>query len=361
MTDSNKNYCIILCGGIGNRLWPCSRDTKPKQFLDLFGLGSTMLQLTYQRFARFMPKENIYISTFKKYESIVHKQLPNIKNDHIAVEPVQLGTAPSTALTAALIYRTCPDANVIVSPADQIIMKEEDFQKQVLLGLDFVQRTPNFVAMGVNPTRAETSYGYIQAGNNKIDNFFQVKSFTEKPNFSFAQLFCDSGEFYWSTGLFLWNIKTLLAALNQSHPSMVHLIEMINKGKKREDLLEFIADQYPRNLYQAIDMLILEHNTNVYVQHCSFGWADVGGWNNLYDMSQKDKQGNVILESGTELYNSHNNIICMPHNKVLLAEGLENYIIADGGDVLVICPKDDPAMLRRMMTDAIMKYGNKLS
>ena len=356
MKEQNHNYCIILCGGVGSRLWPYSLSKKPKQFLDIFGLGYTMLQLTYKRFESFIPKEHIFISSYRKYIDLIHQQLPNVPDKNIIDEPVQLGTAPSAALTAAIIYTNDKNANVITSPADQMIVGEEDFRKQVLEGLDFVGKSSNFVAMGVPPTHPETSYGYIQAGNDKIGNFAHVKSFTEKPSAQFAQLFCDSGEFYWSTGLFLWGVKTFINNLSEKHPGMSRFIKLVNEGKSSKELHECVEELFPRNVYEALDMAILEHKENVFVQPCTFSWADVGSWDNLYNIAQKDNQGNVCLDSRAELYDCHNNIISLPQGRLLLAKGMKDYIISENDRVLVICPKNDPALLRRMMTDAQIKY-----
>lgn len=359
MYNDKNNYCIILCGGIGNRLWPYSRHRKPKQFLDLLGIGQTMLQTTFNRIKNIIPLKNIFLVTTKYYIDTVKEQLPEVDANNIITEPVSFGTAPATALAATFIYKENPDANILVTPSDQMIVNEMEFRKQIAECLNFVDSSENFVVVGVKPSHPETSYGYIQAGNEKIGNFSKVKSFTEKPNSDFAQMFCESGEFFWSTGLFLFKMKSYLKVYGESHPNLTTLLNLIDKGISREDMIKYINEQYPRTLFQPIDMLILEHCPNVYVKVCTFGWADIGSWNNLYNISQKSTQGNVIINSKVEPYNSHNNIIRV-QDKVVLVKGIENYMIVENENVLVICPKDDTSLLRRMQTDALMKYGDDL-
>ncbi len=358
--SNNNNFCIILCGGVGNRLWPYSRTRKPKQFLDLLNLGMSMLQLTFERVSHLLPKENIFVVATKEYLGLIQEQLPSVRQDHIVIEPVSFGTAPAVALAGVFIYEINPKANIIVTPADQLIINEEVFRSQIVESLDFVEEGNRFVAIGVKPTRPETSYGYIQAGSEVIGNFSKVKTFTEKPNLDFARLFYESGEFYWSTGLFLFNLQSFMNVYAEGHPNVKLLLERIDFGLSHSDIQSFIEEQYPRTLYQPLDMFILENCPDVYLNACSFGWADIGNWNTLYDVSQKDENGNAILNSTTELYESQNNIIRVPQDKVVFVKGLENYLIAENGNVLIICPKDDAALHRRIFTDAKMKYGDRM-
>ncbi len=357
---NENNFCIILCGGMGNRLWPYSRARKPKQFLDLLNLGKSMLQITFDRYSQILPSNNIFIVTQKEFVGLVREQLPSISLRHIISEPVSLGTAPAVALASTFIYETNPHANIIVTPTDQLIFNEDDFRNQITSCLKFVENEERFVVVGVKPHHPETSYGYIQIGKDGIGDFVNVKSFTEKPSLDFARIFCESGEFFWSTGLFLFNIKTYINAYGSTHPNLKLLIERIDFGLSHEDIQKFIEEQYPRTLYQALDMLILEHCPNVYIKVGTFGWADLGNWDNLYDISQKDYNGNAILNSTAELYDSKNNIIRVPQDKVVFVKGLENYLITENGNVLMICPKEDSSLHRRMMTDAKMKYGDKM-
>lgn len=361
MNRNENNFCIILAGGIGSRLWPYSRKKEPKQFIDLFNMGRTMLQLTFDRFKRFLPVENIFVSTFADYVGLVHEQLPELGMSNIVAEPVQLGTAPATALSAAYVQAVNSKANIIVTPADQVIIRDDEFQTQVERGFRFVGETSNFLALGVKATLPETHFGYIQAGEQTSEGFAQVKSFTEKPSLDFAQFFVDSGEFYWSTSLFLSSAGTLCQALEKDYPDISTVSRMIESGASSDDMEAFVRDRFPRNRYQSLDMLILEHNTNVYILPCTFGWRDVGSWGGFYQVAQKDNHGNVVMQPRSTLYNSHNNIIMTRAEKAVLVSDLDGYILIENDDVIMICKKDDSGQIRRIMTDAEMKFGSEVS
>lgn len=356
-----NNFCIILAGGIGSRLWPYSREKKPKQFLDLFGIGRTMLQLTFDRFARFLPTENIYISTFEEYKDIVVEQLPEINSNHIIAEPVQLGTAPAAALTLCHIRQTDANANVIISPADQIVIRDDDFQRQVIHGFSFVESNNTFLVLGVKATTPETLFGYLQAGEQTKEGFAELKSFTEKPSFDFARFFVESGEFYWSTSLFQANVQTFLNALVQPYPDVKKFCSMLDKKCSNKELDTFVRDHFPRNIYQSLDLVILEQNTNVYISPCSFGWRDMGSWQGYYQVSQKDGHGNVVMNARTTFYNSHNNVVLTSPEKIVMASDIDDYLVIENNNVIMICKRDDIAQVRHMMTDAKMKYGNSVS
>lgn len=357
---NNKNYCIILAGGIGSKLWPMSTCAKPKQFLDLFATGRSMLQLTYDRYCRLVPKENIFISTYKDYVSLVREQLPDVTPEQIVAEPLQISTAPATALTLMHIIARNPEANVISAPADQLVFDRNAFEQQIKEGLSFIDRHDDFLAIGIKPTRPATSYGYLQASEESKDGFYKLKSFTEKPNIDFARLFCESGEFYWSTGIFLWNVKTMLQAMRHDYPDIEQMASLI---AERADLGQYAAiatEQYPRIRFQSVDMLILEHHSNVYIAPCTFGWADVGSWKNYYDLQGKDADGNVTDDTRNLLYSCHNNMININSDKVVILQDLEGYMVVENDNIIMVCKKDDPAFVRRIMNDAQMKFGEEV-
>ena len=358
--NKSNNYCIILAGGTGTRLWPYSRSKKPKQFIDLFGIGQSMLQVTYNRFAKFMPAENIFITTFADYTKLVCEQLPDLPQSHIIIEPVQLGTAPATALAAAYIAAINKDATIIISPSDQLIIREDIFQKEVMKGFDFVSKRPDFLVLGEKATTPETTYGYIQAGEQTNDGYATLKSFTEKPAYDFAKFFVESGEFYWSTSLFLCNVQTLIKSLEGDYTRIRTVSKMLSSSTT-DEVENYIRKHFPRNRFQSIDMLILEHNTNVFIGPCSFGWRDVGSWEGFYHISQKDGHGNIIMTPRTTLYNSHNNVVMTSAEKCVLLSDLDGYLVIENEGVIMICKKDDMGQIRRMMTDAIMKYGSTVS
>lgn len=361
MTVTNHNYCIILAGGIGSRLWPYSNQHRPKQFLDLFGTGKTLLQSTHTRFRNILPEENIYISVYEDYVDLVREQLPDISPSQIITEPVQLSTAPAVALTAAMITAKDPDANFMISPADQLILNNEVFKEQVLQGFEFVSTSPNFLVLGVKATTPETCYGYLQAGGQTENGFACVKSFTEKPNLDFARFFVESGEFYWSTGLFMCHNATLFKALEADYPDISSLIDMKRARNNSRQVHTYIREHYPRMRYQSFDMLVLEHNQNVYIEPCTFGWRDIGSWMDFYQISLKDGEGNVTMGANATMYNCKNNVVVIPSGKIVLLQDLENYLVIEKDNLIMICKKDDLAQIRRMMTDAEVKYGTSLT
>lgn len=353
-----NNYCIILAGGVGSKLWPMSHSKMPKQFLDLFQRGRTMLQMTYDRYARIVPRENIFVSTYKDYVDIVKEQLPDLDETQIVAEPLQISTAPAIALTLMHIIARNPDANVVSAPSDQLITDMDAFESQIKDGFRFVADTKNFLAVGIKPTRPATSYGYLQAGEEEQGGFLRVKSFTEKPDIDFANLFCESGEFYWNTGIFLWNVHTMLDALGDSYPEIRRIAKMTSLSLKAEEVARIAADMYPRIRFQSIDILILEHNFNVFIQPSTFGWADVGSWKNYYDLQQKDRNGNVVRDSRTMLYASKDNLIRVSAGKIAIVHGLEGYMLVENDKMLLLCKKDDPTLVRRIKNDAQMMFGD---
>ena len=361
MSNTSNNYCIILAGGVGSRLWPFSSQSKPKQFLDLLGTGESMLQTTYKRFAKFLPKENVFISTYENYADLVHEQLPEVPESRIIIEPVQLSTAPAIALTASYVAAECEDANFIISPADQMVLRNDTFCEQVKLGFDFVGKTPCFLVLGIKATSPETCYGYLQAGEEQENGFVSVKSFTEKPNSEFARFFVESGEFYWSTSLFMCSAKTLFKALENDYPDISTVVDMLRNKDEKETVLSYVRDHYPRTPFQSIDMLILEHNKNVFIEPCTFGWQDVGSWQDFYRISLKDNQGNVLVGANATFYNCEDNVVVIPNGKIVLLQDLKGYLVVEKDNCLLICKKDDTSQIRRMMTDAEVKFGNSLS
>lgn len=344
MTKSN-NYCVIMAGGIGSRFWPYSRKSKPKQFLDFFGTGRTLLQQTFDRYSKIVPKENIFVATNSQYEELVKEQLPQLDKEQILPEPARRNTAPCVAWASYHIQKMNPDANIIVAPADHLILKEDEFIEAIDKGLDFVAQSPQLLTLGIKPNRPETGYGYIQIADEKQGEFFKVKTFIEKPQLEFAEVFVESDEFYWNSGIFLWKASTVLDAF---HTHMPEMYEKVMTGNK-----EF--ESWP-NI--SIDYGIMEKAENVYVQLCNFGWADLGTWGSLHEASPKDQNKNVIIKGNTLLYNCNNNIIAMPEGKLAVLQGLEDYLVADTKNVLLICRKDDESTIRRYVNDVQIKLGD---
>ena len=359
MKEQDLNYCVILAGGIGSRLWPVSRKEKPKQFLDWFGVGRTLLQQTYDRFRNIIDPDHIFIVTNEHYADLVAEQLPEANPNRILKEPIRRNTLPSVAWATACIERLCPQARVIVSPADQLILQENNFDEDVLKGLDFVGRMDCLLTMGVKPTRPDVGYGYIQAHEEIQEGVFsRVKSFTEKPALEFAKVFMESGEFFWNTGLFLYSINAMMKSIYDLVPDYRDsLTEAM--GQLDDDLIRCVPAHFDTLPNLSLDYGILEKSENVYVQICDFGWADLGSWYSLHNDTQHDTKDNVLLNTEALLYNSEGNVICLPKGRIAVIDGLKGFVVAEKDNILMICPKDDNAALRRMMTDAQMELGEE--
>ncbi len=349
-----------MAGGKGKRLWPCSREGCPKQFLDFFSTGRTLLQYTFDRIARFIPVENILISTIGEYVHMVEEQVPELPKRNILSEPIARNTAPSVAWATHRISLSDPGARIVVVPSDQAVFKEDVFVDNLVRGLDFVGANDCVLSMGVRPTRPEPGYGYIQAGSpTEEDNVFRVKSFTEKPDRAFAQVFMESGEFYWNTGLFLANARHMRNALEKSLPMVLRNIGEsggLQRGIEME--LAFIADNYPSYPNLSIDHALLDKGDNVHVMVCDFGWADLGMWHSIYESMSKADGDNVVVGSQVVMEESKNNIIKLPHDHVGVINGLDGYIVAEKGNVLLICRKEDSsALIRKYVNEVEDRFG----
>lgn len=351
------NYCLILAGGIGSRLWPMSRKGLPKQFLDVFGTGRTMLQDTYDRFLRFMPADHIFISTNVDYLPYVYEQLPQVDDKHILEEPLRRGTLASVAWGTVFIKTLDAEANIIVSPADQLILNEDRFRDDVMKSLEFVAQGNRLVVMGIHPTRPETGYGYIQMSDTAPEgDFNHVKTFTEKPAREFAEIFLHDGSFLWNTGIFLFSANAMLDNISRLVPEYQLEMPKMMADAKAEDP-KFLPEFFSVLPKLNVDMGIMEKSDNVYVYESHFGWADLGTWNTLEVYQRCDKNGNLMLDSEALLHNCKNNIIRLPKGQTAVISGLHDYAVVQQGDVLMICPKEDLAAQRRLMTEAQTQLG----
>ncbi|MBR1688560.1 MAG: mannose-1-phosphate guanylyltransferase [Prevotella sp.] len=362
MTVSNDNYCVVLAGGRGRRLWPCSRDKYPKQFVDFFGTGRTQLQQTVDRFARILPMENIIVCTNKEYAPLVRQQLPDLHEENLMIEPVNRNTAPSVAWADMRICRRNPKANVIVTPSDQFVLNEEAFVSNITEGFDFVRQNDILLTMGVKPTRPEPGYGYIQQGDADatMADVYRVKSFTEKPEREFAQMFMDSGEFLWNTGLILSNARYLNDCFRQLFPDVLHRFDNTRTDYTIEQEMAFVNENYPSYPNMSIDQGVLERCDNVYVMRCDFGWADLGTWHAIYECMRKSETDNVVIDSTVMLEEAHGNVIKLAPGRLGVINGLDGYIIAEKDNVLLICKKgDSSALVRKYVNEVQIKYGEE--
>lgn len=346
---SNINYyCVIMAGGIGRRFWPYSRKALPKQFLDFFGTGRTLLQQTYDRYKQIIPPENIYITTHRDYKELVKNLLPEVDKSRLIVEEERRNTAPAIAYASHVIQKVNPDATIVVAPSDHLILKMDEFKQAILKGMEFASHSGKLLTLGIKPSYPETGYGYIQIDEKEKDNFYKVKTFIEKPAREFAEVFVQSNEFYWNSGIFIWHVNTILQAFHEMMAEVCPRVEC--------DTPDFSA--CPNS---SIDYSIMEKANNVYVQLCDFGWADIGTWGSLYDASPKDENRNVIVNSNTLLYNCKENIILMPGDKLAVIQDLEGYLVVERGNALLICKKDDQNAIRKFVNDVEMKFGEKYS
>ena len=360
----NNNFCIIMAGGVGSRFWPLSRHHKPKQFLDTLGTGRTFLQQTFDRYIKFIPVENIIVVTNVKFKDFVIEQLPELKEEQILFEPLRRNTAPCLAYAAYKIRTKVPNANLIVTPSDHLILKEDEFIQQIKNGLNFVNSNDALITLGIKPNRPETNYGYIQVKKKSefdaLDNLYKVKTFTEKPDAQMAQIFIDSGEFYWNSGIFICSLGTIVKALDEHLPNVASLF---NKGERlynTPDEVHFIKKAYSECQTISIDYGIMEKAKNVYVLTADFGWSDMGSWTTLYENRSKDENGNAISGENILTYDTSNCIVNINSGKITVLQGLEGYIIADSDDIFMICKREDEDQIKKFVTDVRMKKGDSL-
>jgi mannose-1-phosphate guanylyltransferase len=356
----NNNYCIIMAGGVGSRFWPFSRNERPKQFLDFFGTGRSLLQLTFDRMRHLMPAENILIVSNIIYKDLILEQLPEIKSDQVLLEPNRRNTAPCIAYAVNRIKAMTDKANIIVAPSDHLILKETDFLNTLREGLDFVEKNNNLLTLGIKPIRPETGYGYIQIEDG-ADDLRKVVTFTEKPNAELAQVFFETGEFLWNSGIFLWNLQTIDSAFNTLLPDVATRFnagkEFFNTPKEQE----FIDQMYTSCPNISIDYGIMEKAKDVYVLRSDFGWTDLGTWGSLYEISPKDDNLNVTLKCNSVLYESEENIIALPSEKLAVIHDLKGYIVAEADNVLLICKRENEQNIRQYVNDINVQFEGKYS
>lgn len=360
MKESSNNYCVILAGGKGRRLWPCSREERPKQFVDFFGAGRTGLQQTYDRFARIMPAENIYVNTNEEYADMVREQLPQLAADHLLAEPIHRGTAPSVAWAVHRIMHVDGGARIAVTPSDLTIIGDGCFGECMARGFDFVAHSDCVLAMGVKSTRPEPGYGYIQMGDQMQDGVFRVKSFTEKPERDFARVFMESGEFFWNTGMFLMSVRRAVECFDGLLPVVLRGYDTMHPVYDWREENAFVHENFPSYPNMSLDFGLLEKTEHVCVMDCSFGWADLGTWHSIYEAMHKGEGDNVVLDTDATIDNAHGNVIKLPKGRLAVVSGLDGCIVAEQGNVLLICRKEDSsANIRRLINEIQLKQGNE--
>jgi mannose-1-phosphate guanylyltransferase len=357
---TENNYCIIMAGGIGSRFWPMSTRKFPKQFLDILETGRTMIQQTYDRILQMIPKENIYIITNSEYVALSQEQLPEIPAENIIGEPMMKNTAACNIYMANKIAAKNPNANLIVLPADHLILKEKSFIEKVNLAFDLVSKNDYLITLGITPTRPDTGYGYIQfQEDGKKSDHYKVKTFTEKPNLEIAKTFLESGDFLWNAGIFVWNVNSIGRAFEKYLPEMAQLFGACEYNTEKE--YEYIETIYPKIAKISIDNGILEKAKNVYVIPANLGWSDLGTWTSIYENAKKDADNNAVKSKHILTYNSKGNIVRLKNkNKAAIIDGLQNYIIIDTEKALLICPKENDQSIKDYVLDLKnFKKGDK--
>ena len=355
----SNTFCVIMAGGIGSRFWPLSKTSSPKQFLDILGTGKSLLRQTYERFSPLCPDENVIVVTSGDYKEMVLEQLPELKPEQVLTEPFRRNTAPCIAFANKWIEDRNPNANIVVTPADHLIINESEFHNAIRQGLDFVNHNEALLTLGIKPHRPETGYGYIQAGKQVNGNspFNKVKTFTEKPNSDLAKVFFESGEFYWNSGIFIWSLKTINNAFETHLKEVKQLFDPLKTNPTSDD--NQVNEVYAECKNISIDYGIMEKADNVFVETVNFGWSDLGTWSSLYEYSAQDKQGNAVINGKTLLYETNGSIVNVPEEKVAVVQGLTDYIVVDSGDALLICPKQNEQQIRQFTTDIKTEFGKE--
>ena len=354
-----NNYVAIMAGGIGSRFWPGSRQTMPKQFLDILGVGKSLIQLTYERFLNVAPKENIFIVTNKLYKDLVKEHLPDLTDNQILCEPSRNNTAPCVAYTAFKLENLNPDANMVVAPSDHIILNSPEFVRLVNKGLQFSNDNDALLTLGIQPTLPHTGYGYIQFGEAADSEVHKVIRFTEKPPLDKAKSFLASGDYLWNAGIFIWKARNVLKAYQQ-YASEIH--EILGKGApfyNTEEEQEFIDQFYPTTPDISVDYAIMENAQNIYTIPSDFGWSDLGSWGALFEEMDKDPHGNVINANKAILENVKDCLIRVPKDKLVVLRGLEDYIVIDERNVLVVYPKTFEQEIKKVRGLAKDQFGKE--
>jgi mannose-1-phosphate guanylyltransferase len=350
-----------MAGGIGSRFWPISRTSYPKQFIDILGTGKTLIQNTYERFLKVCPKENIYIVTNENYLDLVRTQLPDMSDQQILTEPVMRNTAPCIAYGCFKIESINPNASIVVAPSDHLILDEAAFITAIEKSLKIASENQCLITLGIMPSRPDTGYGYIQYTDQIIgDDFHKVKTFTEKPTLDIAKTFLQSGDFLWNAGIFIWSADAILKAFNRYLPDMNEIFAEAKPIYNSDSERNHINKAYLQCTNISIDYGIMEKADNVYVLPSEFGWSDLGTWASIYQLAEKDYVGNVVIPSEKVImYDSSNCMVNVPGEKLVVLQGLHDYIVVESNNTLLICPRDQEQNVKQMVADVKAKFGTK--
>ena len=358
---NKHHYVAIMAGGIGSRFWPKSRASYPKQFLDILNTGKSLIQWTFERYASFIPKENIFVVTSDEYKDIVADQLPEIPVENILCEPSRKNTAPCVAYIAFKLAQKDPEAAMVVAPSDHMILDGETFKNITTKALDFVGSNSAFITLGIKPSNPNTGYGYIQHDMNHsgVEDIFKVKTFTEKPNLELAKTFVASGDFLWNAGIFVWKAKDVVDAFKTHQSEMFDLFDNEKSNFNTPSEKEAIDRIYPLCTNVSIDFAIMEKASNVFVIPSSFGWSDLGTWTSAYDNLEKDYLGNAVTSNNVIIIDSTKCMVSGPHDKLMVLQGMDDFIVIDTPDALLICKKDKEQAIKEYVAEVKRSKGDK--
>lgn len=357
-------YCVIMCGGVGSRFWPFSREEKPKQFLDFFGTGRSLLQATFDRVLEVAPAERVLLVTNRRYAPVIREQLPEVPENNILLEPARRNTAPCICWAARHILARDPDASIVTLPSDHLVLKEGAFHTALKRGFEFVESGDRLLTLGIKPTSPQTGYGYIQQGHpvENTPDFYKVKSFTEKPNLELAKVFLESGEFFWNAGIFLWKAKTILDAFEMYDPETAQVFDAGTGLYCTPAEEKFIEENFATAPSNSIDYAIMEKARNVFVETVDLGWSDLGSWKALYEASPHDANGNVTQNCRVLQHNCNDTIFAVDDDeRIIVASGLKDYVVASAGNAILICPIAEEQRIRQVVNDVKDRFGEKFT
>jgi mannose-1-phosphate guanylyltransferase len=359
---AKKTFVAIMAGGVGSRFWPSSRETRPKQFMDIMGVGKSLLRLTFERFAQIIPSENIYVVTNEAYGALVAADIPEIGENQILLEPSRNNTAPSVAYVSYKIKQKNPEGLLIVAPSDHIILKEQVFLDHIFNCLAFAEKHDSLLTLGITPTRPDTGYGYINYETEAVNGIFNVLKFEEKPNLERAELFLKKGSYLWNAGIFIWSLNSVTKAFETFVPELHRLFEI--EGEEALNSVNeqaFIDANYPNTPNISIDYALLEKASNVYTMPADIGWSDLGTWASLFQELKKDDENNAIVNAHSHLINSTGNLIKSENGKLIVVSDLHDFIIIDEPNTLMIVPRDKEQEVKNITNQIKNKFGTVYS
>lgn len=345
-----ENYYIaIMAGGVGSRFWPASRESMPKQFLDILGVGKSLIRLTYERFNKIVAPENILVVTNKIYKDLVAEHIPEIPTSNIITEPSRNNTGPCVAYTALRLEAMNPEATFVIAPSDHVILKEEAFLNKITTALDYASANEAIITLGIKPTRPDTGYGYIKSSGTQLtQGLEEVESFMEKPNLETAQAYVDNGGYYWNAGIFVWSTKTILRSFENNASEIIKILSQDKSKYNTSEEQDYIDEVYPQTPSISVDYAILEKADNILTLPADIGWSDLGTWNALHAYLEQDEAGCVVQGDNSLLINSKNCIVRSDSKKLVVIKDMENYMIIDEEDVLLVYPKDQEQEIKTL-------------